>query len=32
MHLNKKKVKRYDHGMKWMDRAYDEVLYVFSDL
>jgi hypothetical protein len=32
MHLNKKKVKRYDHGMKWMNRAYDEVLYVFSDL
>lgn len=32
MHLNKKKVKRYDHGMKWMGRAYDEVLYVFSDL
>ncbi len=31
-HLAKKKVKRYDHGMKWMGRAYDEVLYVFSDL
>jgi hypothetical protein len=31
-HLAKKKVKRYDYGMKWMGRAYDEVLYVFSDL
>ena len=29
--LRKKKLTRYDPGMEWMGRTYDEVLYVFSD-
>ena len=29
--LRKKKLTRYNPGMEWMGRTYDEVLYVFSD-
>ena len=29
--LNTKKVTRYDPGAEWMNRKYDETLYVFSD-
>ncbi len=29
--LRKKQLTRYDPGMEWMGRTYDEVLYVFSD-
>ena len=31
-HLKNKKVRRHDHGAKWMNRSYEEVLYIFSDL
>lgn len=31
-YLNKKIVTRYDQGAEWMERIYDEVLYIFSDL
>jgi hypothetical protein len=30
-HLRDKKLTRYDKGVEWMGRTYDEVLYVFSE-
>ena len=30
-HLRNKKVRRHDPGAKWMNSAYEEVLYIFSD-
>lgn len=29
--LHRKKLEKFNPGVKWMDRTYDEVLYVFSD-